>query len=144
MRVRKYRTERTELGNEGRRILESSEIFQFASKVTITTMLIENPGKERIISELSGVPVRTLNHWAAKADSVGFDALKNRYSQGRPTSLTEDQKAKIYDAIDRPPAEYGYSKWTGEALRDYIARTFQCSLGIRQCQRLLLKKRQKG
>ncbi len=141
MRTRKYINDRAELAKEGKCLLQSSEQLQYASKLTLAIIVIDNPGKERIISELSGIPVRTLNHWVTKVDTRGFASLKDQHSTGRPTVLTLNQKAKLNDVLSDSSLKYGYDKWTGKTLKDYIAQNYHCDLGLRQCQRILMQKK---
>ena len=144
VRTRKYRNDRSELAEEGKRLLRSSEQYRLTARVTVVTMVMENPGKESVISELSGIPLRTLRRWVTIADLAGFHALQDRFSPGRPASLSEEQKMVLRGAVNDAPSRYGYDSWTGASVRDFFRRTFQCSLGERQCQRLLRSMRQKS
>ena len=80
-----------------------------------------------------------MNDWVKKADESGFEALRGRKAPGKAPRLTAEQLDKIKEAIADDPTKSGYLCWDGKALPDYIERTFQLTLGARQCQRLFRK-----
>ena len=91
------------------------------------------------LSELSGVPTRTLNDWVKKADERGFEALRDKKTPGKAARLTAEQLDKVKEAIADDPTKSGYLRWDGKSLPAYIENTFQVTLGTRQCQRLFHK-----
>ena len=99
-------------------------------------MMLERKMKAKEISELSGVPRRTLSKWVKIVDEEGFDALRGKAKTGRSSKLSKEQKEKIREALINSPKEYGYFKWDGISLSDYIKNQYDIDLCVRQCQRL--------
>jgi len=140
MMTRMLKHEAEELLAEGKKLLESGEDSKFAYRVTMVNLLLEDSGMTTArLSELSGVPTRTLNDWVKKADESGFEALRGKKAPGKAARLTAEQLDKIKEAVADDPTKSGYLRWDGKALSDYIEKTFQVTLGVRQCQRLFHK-----
>ena len=137
-RMLKHRPE--ELLAEGKKLLESGEDSKFAYRVTMVNLLLEDSEMTTArLSELSGVPTRTLNDWVKKADESGFEALRDKKAPGKAARLTAEQLNAIKEAVADDPTKSGYLRWDGKALSDYIEKTFRVTLGVRQCQRLFRK-----
>ena len=137
MMTRLLKHEPQELLEEGKKLLKSGKDSKFAYRVTMVNLLLENSEMTTArLSELSGVPVRTLNDWVKKADESGFEALRGKKAPGKAARLTAEQLDKVKEALADDPAKSGYLRWDGKALSDYIEKTFQVTLGVRQCQRL--------
>jgi transposase len=140
MMTRILKHEPKELLEEGKRVLQSGEDSKFAYRVTMVNLLLEDSKMTTArLSELSGVPTRTLNDWVKKADESGFEALRGRKAPGKAARLTAEQLDKVKEAVADDPTKSGYLRWDGKALSDYIEKTFQVTLGVRQCQRLFHK-----
>ena len=70
-RTLKHRPE--ELLAEGKKLLESREDSKFAYRVTMVNLLLEDSEMTTArLSELSGVPTRTLNDWVKKSGRIGL------------------------------------------------------------------------
>ena len=81
-----------ELLAEGKKLLESGEDSKFAYRVTMVNLLLEDSEMTIArLSELSGVPTRTLNDWVKKADESGFEALRDKKAPGKAARLTAEQ-----------------------------------------------------
>ena len=140
MMTRMLKHEPEELLAEGKKLLESGEDSKFAYRVTMVNLLLEDSEMTTArLSELSGVPTRTLNDWVKKADESGFEALRGKKAPGKAARLTAEQLDKIKEAVADDPTKSGYLRWDGKALSDYIEKTFRVTLGVRQCQRLFHK-----
>ena len=140
MMTRMLKHEAEELLTEGKKLLESGEDSKFAYRVTMVNLLLEDSGMTTArLSELSGIPTRTLNDWVKKADESGFEALRGKKAPGKAARLTAEQLDKIKEAVADAPTKSGYLRWDGKALSDYIEKTFRVTLGVRQCQRLFHK-----
>ena len=140
MMTRILKHEPKELLAEGKRLLQSGEDPKFAYRVTMVNLLLEDSEMTTArLSELSGVPTRTLNDWVKKADESGFEALRGGKAPGKAPRLTAEQLDKVKEAVADDPTKSGYLRWDGKALSEYIEKTFQVTLGVRQCQRLFHK-----
>ena len=137
MRSRKYVTPRDQLIAQGKELLQSSDDYKYAFKITLVLLITADPSEISRISNLTGVPIRTLSHWVRQADINGYASLIDKYSPGRTSSLSETQKANIYDVISNSADKYGFRSWNGANLAEYILKTYHVKLGVRQCQRLL-------
>ena len=81
MMTRILKHEAEELLAEGKKLLESGEDSKFAYRVTMVNLLLEDSEMTTArLSELSGVPTRTLNDWVKKADESGFEALRGTFT----------------------------------------------------------------
>ena len=140
MLLREYINNPQDLLNEGKKLIQLSDDRVFAYRVTLVNLLLANNGMTTAaLSELSGVPVRTLNDWVKKADETHFEALRPKTHPGKTARLTDEQYAEIKEALLRNPEEYGYQVWDGKSLSDFIQKTYEVTLGVRQCQRIFHK-----
>ncbi len=69
----------------------------------------------------------------------GLEAIKPKSPPGRPSRLTEKQKAKLKKDILTHPRKLGYefSNWEGKSVSEHIKTKFGILLKVRQCQYLL-------
>ena len=88
------------------------------------------------VAEIAGVSRSTVSNWVKAVDEQGFDALKTVKQNGRPSKLSNAQKAEIDSVLQQNPSDYGYKVWDGPTLSNYIQEQYHIELGVRQCQRL--------
>ena len=123
-RILKHQPE--ELLAEGKSLLKSGEDSKFAYRVTMVNLLLgDSEMTAARLSELSGVPTRTLNDWVKKADESGFEALRGKKAPGKAARLTAEQLNAVKEAVADDPTKSGYLRWDGKALSDYIEKTFR-------------------
>ncbi len=81
---------------------------------------------------------RTLSEWVKKVDEGGFEVLRAKKQPGKKPKLSDEQMAKIKEALLKPAAEPGCYVWNSITLSDYIKETYDCDveLSVRQCQRI--------
>lgn len=135
MNIRTFMSDKQALIDEGKRLVSSTDDAKFLRKVTIVTLML-NGATASSLSHSCGETARTLSSWMKIVDEQGFEALRPKKQSGKPFRLTPFQKEEIKDVLLSPPDESGYAVWDGPALSDYIAKRFQVTLGVRQCQRL--------
>ena len=135
MNIRKYKSDKEVLIDEGTRILSYNDESEFLRKVTLVLLMLRGMSPQSL-SECCGEARRTLSDWIKAVDEHGFEALRAKKQPGRPGRLTPEQKADIKVAIASAPSEFGYNVWDGPTLSHYIGEKYGISLGIRQCQRL--------
>jgi len=90
------------------------------------------------VAGLLGDAPRSVENWVHRFEKSGLAGLREGEHPGRPQRLRTDQIAKINAVLRKTPREVGLSQnlWDGKALSAWIAREYDVSLGVRQCQRL--------
>ena len=136
MNTRTFIHDPDELLEEGKRIINSSKEAKFLFRVAMVNFMLARTATAEELSNLSGIPRRTLTSWVQKVDENGFESLKATKQPGRSSRLSDDQMAVIKDAIGSDPENSGYRVWDGTTLSDYVNEQFHIELGVRQCQRL--------
>ncbi|MYJ75491.1 MAG: helix-turn-helix domain containing protein, partial [Gammaproteobacteria bacterium] len=86
-----------------------------------------------------GEDPRTVRRWIIAFENHGLSALKDPSRPGRPPSLDAQQQAALRHDLNAPPTAVGLSgdTWNGRLLASHLAESFDTTLGVRQCQRLL-------
>lgn len=135
MNIRTFKSEKQALIDEGKRIVSSSDDAKYLRKVTIVNLML-NGATPSTLSPSCGETARTLTSWMKAVDERGFEALRPVKQPGRPRKLSAQQKEEIKVAILSGPESCGYNVWDGPSLSDYIQKTYNVSLCVRQCQRL--------
>ena len=139
MNTRKFIHSPSELIEQGKAVIYEKNEHKYAFRVTMVLLMLSGSMTPSKLSELTGVPLRTLSTWVKKANEKGFESLKAKKQTGRPNKLSENELADIKDAIQKSPEEAGYRVWDGPSLSDYILKKFNVEMGVRQCQRLFRK-----
>jgi len=90
------------------------------------------------VAELLGHSPRTVESWVEHFERSGFAALHDRERPGRPSKLTEADRAALEQDLRCPPADFGYAQnnWDGKLLSHHLVQNFAVRLKVRQCQRL--------
>jgi transposase len=82
----------------------------------------------------------TIYRWLRAASRGGEDALASRQATGRPSLLTDKQKAKVRRWISgRDPRQYGFDfgLWTRKIIADLIGKKLGVTMGVTAVGRLL-------
>ena len=92
----------------------------------------------REVSEMLGDAPRTVEYWINRFLEDGLSGLADAERPGRPSKLSANQIEQIGAALRAEPhaAVLEGKVWDGKTLSEYIAKTYQVDLSIRQCQRL--------
>ena len=98
--------------------------------------MLERKIKADEISQMSGVPRRTLSRLVKDIDEKGFESLRNKKHKGKSSRLSAEQKEELKGILSKTAEEQGYYKWDGVTLSDYIKKKYDIDLKVRQCQRL--------
>jgi len=80
--------------------------------------------------------------WVRYFKQFGTEGLHDKQKPGRPRKLDPDQLRSLTRDTSQNPAAHGYhhtDSWSGKLLANHIETIYGQSLGIRQCQRLLLQ-----
>lgn len=138
MQARKYVRDHKLLLEDGLKIISANSEAKYIQRVTLVTLLLKGSLSTTQLSAASWISERTLRNWIRIADEDGFERLRAEKQTGRPSRLTNEQKELIKAILNKnTPENYGYKLWDGSTLSDYISKTFNITLGIRQSQRLL-------
>ncbi len=135
MNVRTFKSDKQSLILQGQAIVRSTDNAKYLRKVTIVNLML-NGATASVLSPLCGETTRTLTMWMKMVDEKGFESLRAKKQPGRPIRLSSEQKEMIKVVIQSDPSEYDYNVWDGPSLSDYIKKTYNVTLGVRQCQRL--------
>ena len=135
MNRRNYKSNRSELLKIGKEIMLGKDDTRYYFRVFSVNFVLNGMSAARV-AEIAGVSRSTVSGWVKTVDEQGFDALKTVKQNGRPSKLSNAQKAEIDSVLQQEPSDYGYKVWDGSTLSDYIKEQYQIELGIRQCQRL--------
>ncbi|WP_128478805.1 helix-turn-helix domain-containing protein [Halorussus pelagicus] len=93
-----------------------------------------------VLSERYGVPESTLYYWLDRiAQKPLSEAVEDDDRPGRPSELTADERAAVFDALADDPAAYGFesSSWTPDLVREFIEREYGVSYSLGHVRRLI-------
>jgi len=92
-----------------------------------------------MVAELVKKSQRTIQLWVNAFNKGGLESIVPNSPPGRPSSLSEEQKAELKADVLTPPRELGYefSNWEGKSVVHHIKQKFDLELSVRQAQRLL-------
>lgn len=133
MNLRKYKSDINKLIEEGKAIMNASEDSKYLMRVFAVNMALSGVEVSKV-SEMSGYSAATIYKWINIADESGFEALRNKQIPGRPSRLSAEQLSALESAIQSNPNDYGFKKWDGPSLSEYIKTTFKITIGVRRCQ----------
>ncbi len=136
MPTRKYKTNKDLLLAEGQMIVSSTDDAKYQHKVEIVNLVLGGMAPSTL-SEYVSESKNTITMWVKSADEKGFESLRTKKQPGRPPKLSPEGIATLKAVLEEDnPKAYGYNVWDGPALSDYIKKTFDAELCVRQCQRL--------
>ena len=79
------------------------------------------------VARTLNVSKKMVNDWVANYFKGVVSALESKKPQGRPSSLSSQQKAKLIDYIEKQSQSASGGRLNGEMLQTYIQRAFQIS-----------------
>ena len=85
MNKRKFINAPEELLKEGKQIVKEDKDKKYVYKVTLVNLMLERNIQAEEISQMSGVPRRTLSRWVKDVDERGFESLRNKKHKGKPS-----------------------------------------------------------
>lgn len=90
------------------------------------------------VARLLGDGVRSVEYWVHRYEEDGLAGLTEGERSGRPNRLSKEQIDEINRVLRNKPSDAGMrvNLWDGKTLSAWIAKTYDVSLGVRQCQRL--------
>jgi len=91
------------------------------------------------IGALFGNSPRTVSNWIKRINATGdIESLRSKKQSGRPSRLSEDQRAELQRVIQESPEKHGITinVWDGKSLSAYIEKRYGIIMKTRTCQRL--------
>ena len=117
-------------------IVSSTDDAKYQHRVEIVNLVLGGMTPSAL-SEYVSESKNTITMWVKSADEKGFESLRIKKQTGRPPKLSSEDIAAIKSVLEEDnPRAYGYNVWDGPALSDYIRKTYDVELCVRQCQRL--------
>ena len=91
------------------------------------------------VAELVKKSQRTIQLWVNAFNEGGLESIVPNSPPGRPSRLSEEQKAELKADVLTSPRELGYefSNWEGKSVAHHIKQKFDLELSVRQAQKLL-------
>ncbi len=136
MRKHKYIHDPNILLQQGKAIVSESAENKFAHRVAMVNLILAG-FSPKVLATYCGDSERVLQTWVQKVDNDGWNSLIAVKQKGRPSRLSEEQKAEIKEAVKGEPSQYGYNVWDGPTLSSYIEKTYNITYGVRASQNLL-------
>ena len=93
------------------------------------------------VAETFGESPRTVQRWIRAFQRHGLDALREGARPGRPPLLDAQTWSSLVIDVQGSPAAFGQREgpWDGKTLAEHLQKYYHIVLGVRQCQRLLLR-----
>ena len=91
--------------------------------------LHESGWQQKAIAEALGVAESTVSEWVQKGKAGGIAALRNQPGRGRKPKLSEMQRKKLPELLQRGAEAYGFhgEVWTNPRIAQVIDREFGIS-----------------
>jgi len=91
--------------------------------------LYESGWKQTAIAEALGVAVSTVSGWVQKGKAGGVEALRNQPGRGRRPKLSDEQRKKLPELLQRGAKSYGFrgDVWMNPRVAQVIRREFGIS-----------------
>lgn len=82
---------------------------------------------------------RTILNWLHAFNEGGLEGIVPNRPSGRPSRLTDEEKAILRDDVLTHPRELGYefSNWEAKYVAFHVSKKFDVEIGARQAHRLL-------
>ena len=112
-------------------------------KITKALLMIADEYRISTIAEILNVSTRTIFHWLSKFLAERFSWLLgyHYHGRGRKSNLTQNQKQKLYQIVEKGPEKYGFDCgiWTSAMIAEVILREFNVTYNPRYLCSLLKK-----
>jgi len=85
--------------------------------------------QQKAIAEALGVAASTVSGWMQKGNAGGIAALRNQPGRGRKPKLSDEQRKKLPELLQRGAEAYGFhgEVWTNPRIAQVIHREFGIS-----------------
>ena len=91
------------------------------------------------VAEMLGLDYQTVLEWARAYNEHGLEGLDPDRQQGRPSSLTGEQKDQMKETVKQSPRTQGFrfSNWTVQRIAGWIAERFHIALSAERVRQIL-------
>ena len=92
------------------------------------------------LSDRYDIPKSTIYYWLDRFEERPIpEAIEDEDRPGRPSKLDDDERNRLEQVVENPPAEYGLDdhEWTPEALQAYIEQEFDVTYSLGHVRRLI-------
>ena len=116
----------------------SSEDVAQARRLLALALVLEGASRTEA-AEAAGMDRQTLCDWVHRYNEEGVEGLSDRQRPGRPSRLSEEQKAELAELVEQGPdvAVTGMVRWRCVDLQGEIKVRFGVDLSERQVERVL-------
>ncbi len=107
-----------------------------------TSILMVSDGRlQKDVSEMLGIPLRTLESWIKGYRNSGTSALVKGPYPGAKPRLSPEQKNELAEIIKAGPEQAGFETgvWTGVVVKSLVKARFGVDYGVPQVRRILRK-----
>lgn len=82
---------------------------------------------------------RSVERWLHRFAASGASGLRDGYRPGRAARLSQGQRGELQRELAAPPSacKYHQPRWTGKLVARHLEESYQVTMGLRCCQRLL-------
>ena len=106
----------------------SNNVIDHRMRMRLLAVTHFKAGKNRArVARMLNVSRRMVNDWVANYLTGGINALESKKPSGRPSRLTEQQKAALAHYIEQQSQSCKGGRLNGEMLQSYIQATFGVS-----------------
>jgi transposase len=132
---------RTDLSAEELRRAASREKNARAARRMLALALVMEGGDRENAARGCGMDRQTLRDWVHRYNAEGLAGLLNRKPSGRPSTLSNEQKAKLVELVDQGPDPklHNVVRWRRRDLAQELERLFGVKLHERSVGDVLAK-----
>lgn len=120
--------------------VKNNKLFRHFIKCHSFIALSNNVSMQEVC-KVMGVTRESVRHWKEELRSKGVQGITSTKKVGKRSRLTDEKLNQLKKIVKQRPSKYGYEekKWTGNIIRDYVAKNWNLNIGIRTAQIWLLK-----
>jgi len=125
---------------ELRRTASREKNARAARRLLALALVMEGVDRESA-ARSCGMDRQTLRDWVHRYNAEGLNGLRNRKSSGRPSRLSEEQKAKLAELLEKGPDPkiHNVVRWRRRDLARELERLFGVKLQERSVGDILAK-----
>lgn len=115
----------------------SEKDVRFIRKLDILLLICEGYSIP-YVAKIFGYKDTTIQRWIHRVNTSGIQGLKERPGRGRPASLSDKDREKLKQDLEKDPSHFGYeqARWDGKLLSHHLEKHYNVKLKVRRCQNL--------
>jgi len=109
-----------------RSLFDQDEKYKIGMKLYAVYQVSQGQATRKL-EELYNTSFKQICNWVHRFEEEGLKGLKDKAKSGKPSRLTEEQKAELKNILkNNKPTEYGYNTgtWNGPILIDFIKNVY--------------------